>query len=183
MIITSKLPDVVWNKGRHFPISEGWLTETIKRSACAAGYKRWSLAGQVARAITVYLVDDWQTTTPLCVEHLRDMIRRSLQGIGFGDIAETTEVTPPRLTLSLVEIAERHPDAAKFYAVLRERLSEALEVQLGGIGLCDLRGCCRVLAGAKRWTRACDLIHDELVTFCRDHLVNSTKGDVDMIIR
>jgi hypothetical protein len=183
MIVTSHLPNVVWPSKHVHPLSESWLTETIARSAAAAGYKRWHLASEVARAITVYLENDWKASTALPSNQLRDMICRSLTGIGFDEIAKTAVMVPPRLTLSLVEIAERESYPITFYVLLKQRLAEAVEVQIGGICLMDLRACCRVLAGAKRWTPACELILDEVVGFCRCYLAQVAKGDVDVLIR
>ena len=182
MIISPKLPDIIFTKGRLFPLSEHWLATSVARSASAAGYKRWNLAGEVARAITVYLENDW-TQSSLQADVLREMLSRSLHGIGYPDIAKAAVIVPPRLTLSLAEIAERPVDGFQFYALLKTRLNEAVEVQLGGICLDDLRPCCRILAGAKRWNRACDRVQDEILQFCRNHLARVAKGDVDMVIR
>jgi len=44
------------------------------------------LAPEVARAIAVYLENDW-VCAGAAVDRLREMVQRSLEGIGYDDIA------------------------------------------------------------------------------------------------
>ncbi len=57
--LPQRLPHVIWKNDRLVPLSEGWLAESIEHAAAAAGYHRWHLAPEVARAIAVYLENDW----------------------------------------------------------------------------------------------------------------------------
>ncbi len=180
--LPQKLPHVVWRNERLVPLSEGWLAESIESAAAGAGYHRWHLAPEVARAIAVYLENDWVAPS-LTLDHLREMVRRSLVGIGFEDIAQKSLIVPPRVSISLVEIALRAPIELEFYPLLRERLADALEVQVGGVKLEGLRDCSKVLDSAGRWRRACGRISDDIIHYCRSFIHRSVPCAVDLVIQ
>jgi hypothetical protein len=180
--LPQKLPHVIWKNDRLVPLSEGWLAESIEHAAAAAGHHRWHLAPEVARAIAIYLENDWVAPS-LPVDHLREMVRRSLEGIGYEDIASESVIVPPRVSISLTELAMRAPYEIEFYPLLRERLADALEVQVGGVKLEGLRDCSKVLDSAERWRQTCGRISDEIIFFCRTYLFQTTPRPVDLVIQ
>ena len=180
--LPQKLPHVVWRNDRLVPLSEGWLAESIEQAAAGAGYHRWHLAPEVARAIAVYLENDWVAPS-LTLDSLREMVRRSLEGIGFEDIARKSLIVPPRVSISLMEIALRAPIELEFYPLLRERLADALEVQVGGVKLEGLRDCSKVLDSAGRWRRACSRISDDIIYYCRSFVHQTVPCAVDLVIQ
>jgi hypothetical protein len=180
--LPQRLPHVIWKNDRLVPLSEGWLAESIESAAAAAGHPRWHLAPEVARAIAVYLEDDW-VAPALPLDHLREMVRRSLEGIGYEDIARESLIVPPRVSISLMELAVRAPYEIEFYPLLKERLADALEVQVGGVRLEGLRDCAKVLDAAGRWRRTCVRISDEIIYFCRSYICQMVPRTVDLVIQ
>jgi hypothetical protein len=180
--LPQRLPHVIWKNDRLVPLSEGWLAESIEHSAEAAGHHRWHLAPEVARAIAIYLENDW-IAPALPVDHLREMVRRSLEGIGFEDIAQESLIVPPRVSISLMELAVRAPYEIEFYPLLKERLDDALEVQVGGVRLEGLRDCSKRLDSAGRWRRTCERISDEIIHFCRLYIHLMVPRTVDLVIQ
>jgi hypothetical protein len=180
--LPQRLPHVIWKNDRLVPLSEGWLAESIERAAAGAGYHRWHLAPEVARAIAVYLENDW-IAPALPVDHLRQMVQRSLEGIGYEDIAQKSLIVPPRVSISLMELAVRAPYEIEFYPLLRERLADALEVQVGGVRLEGLRDCSKVLDAAGRWRQTCVRISDDIIYFCRSFIHQTVPRTVDLVIQ
>lgn len=180
--LPQKLPHVIWRNDRLVPLSEGWLAESIEQAAEGAGYHRWHLAPEVARAIAVYLENDW-IAPALPVDHLREMVQRSLEGIGFEDIARKSLIVPPRVSISLMELAVRAPYEIEFYPLLKERLADALEVQVGGVRLEGLRDCTKLLDAAGRWRRTCERINDDIIHFCRSYIYRTMPRTVDLVIQ
>ena len=180
--LPQRLPHVVWLNDRLVPLSEGWLAESIEQAAEGAGYHRWHLAPEVARAIAVYLENDF-IAPALPLDHLREMVRRSLAGIGYEDIADKSLIVPPRVSISLMEIAVRAPYEIEFYPLLKERLADALEVQVGGVRLEGLRDCTKVLDAAGRWRQTCVRISDDIIYFCRSYLCRTPAPTVDLVIQ
>lgn len=180
--LPQRLPHVIWNKDRLVPLSEGWLAESIEHAAAAAGHYRWHLAPEVARAIAVYLENDWVAPS-VSLQNLQEMVRRSLEGIGYDDIARESLIVPPRVSISLTELAHRAPIELEFFPLLKERLGDALEVQVGGVRLEGLRDCTKILDSAGRWRRTCERISDEIIHFCRIYLTRSVPSTVDLVIQ
>ncbi|MCE0523341.1 MAG: hypothetical protein LV480_10570 [Methylacidiphilales bacterium] len=180
--LPQRLPHVIWKNDRLIPLSEGWLAESIEHAAAAAGHPRWHLAPEVARAIAVFLENDW-CAPALPLDHLRQMVQRSLEGIGYCDIADKSLIVPPRVSISLMELAVRAPYEIEFYPLLKERLADAIEVQVGGVRLEGLRDCTKVLDAAGRWRHTCVRISDEIIYFCRSYLCQTTPRTVDLVIQ
>jgi hypothetical protein len=180
--LPQKLPHVIWKNDRLVPLSEGWLAESIEHSAAAAGHPRWHLAPEIARAIAVYLENDWVAPS-LSIDHLQQMVRRSLEGIGFDEIAKESRIVPPRVSISLPELALRGPTEIEFYPLLKERLGDALDVQVAGVRLEGLRDCSKILDSAGRWRRTCFRINDEIIDFCRTYMARFVPRAVDLVIQ
>jgi hypothetical protein len=180
--LPQRLPHVIWKNDRLVPLSEGWLAESIEHAAAAAGHHRWHLAPEVARAIAVYLENDW-VAPALPMDQLKEMVRRSLEGIGYVDIAKKSLIVPPRVSISLMELAVRAPYEIEFYPLLRERLADALEVQVGGVKLEGLRDCSKTLDAAARWRHTCVRISDDIIHFCRTYICQSLPRAVDLVIQ
>jgi hypothetical protein len=180
--LPQRLPHVIWKNGRLVPLSEGWLAESIEQAAAASGYYRWHLAPEIARAIAIYLENDW-VAPALTLENLRQMVQRSLEGIGYDDIAQKSLIVPPRVSISLTEIAVRAPYEIEFYPLLKERLGDALSVQVGGVRLEGLRDCTKILDAAGRWRQTCVRINDEIIHFCRSYMCQAMPRPVDLVIQ
>jgi hypothetical protein len=180
--LPQKLPHVIWRNGRLVPLSEGWLAESIEHAAADAGYHRWHLAPEVARAIAVYLENDWISPS-LSIDNLCEMVKRSLEGIGFEDIAKNSLIVPPRVSISLTELAMLGGVELVFFQLLRERLTDALEVQVGGVKLEGLRDCSKLLGSAGRWQRNCGRISDEIIHYCRTFVCQRVPCAVDLVIQ
>jgi hypothetical protein len=180
--LPQRLPHVIWRNGRLVPLSEGWLAESIEHAAAAAGHPRWHLAPEVARAIAVYLEDE-SSAPALPVHYLQEMVRRSLEGIGFSDIARESLIVPPRVSISLPELAESAQYELAFYPLLRQRLGDALEVQVAGVRLEGLRDCSKILDAAGRWRQTCVRISDEIIHFCRSYINRGRLRSVDLVIQ
>src|SRR3984885_11558760 len=180
--LPQRLPHVIWKNDRLVPLSEGWLAESIEHAAAAAGHHRWHLAPEVARAIAVYLENDF-VAPALPVDHLREMVKKSLEGIGYEEIARKSMIVPPRVSISLMEIATRAPYEIEFYPLLKERLADAIEVQVGGVRLEGLRDCTKVLEAAGRWRHTCVRISDDIIHFCRAYICRTMPRTVDLVIQ
>jgi hypothetical protein len=180
--LPQRLPHVIWKNDRLVPLSEGWLAESIEHSAAAAGHYRWHLAPEVARAIAVYLENDWVAPT-LTLENLEQMVQKSLEGIGYDDIARKSLIVPPRVSISLPEIAARASIELEFYPLLKERLGDALDVQVGGVRLEGLRDCTKILDSAGRWRQTCVRISDDIIHFCRSYVYQTMPRTVDLVIQ
>jgi hypothetical protein len=176
-----RLPQIIWNNGRLVPLSEGWLAESIEQSALAAGHEEWAMTNEVARAIAHYLENDW-ISPALSLEVLREMLRRSLEGIGHREIADASFIVPPRVSISLTDLAMIAPYPLEFFPILRTRIHEAVDIPVRGVRLEGLRECTKILDSAHRWRRTCDEIRDDIVLFARACIYQRRPLQIELII-
>lgn len=179
--LPQKLPNVIWKNSRLVPLSEGWIIESIQQSAQRAGYLNWHLSTHVARAIVHYLETDCEIQT-LSVEALQAMINKSLEGIGFPDVAQSSQIVPPRVSIYLPEIATHAGLELLFYPMLAERLTQAIGYHVKGVRLEGLRDCTKILDAARHWRKSCRMLSDEIISFSRAHLSRSNAKTVELLI-
>jgi len=179
--LPQSLPLVAWHRTRSVPLSESWLCESLNLSARRAGRADWTQADEVARAIAYFLRQDY-TGTVISTAELRDLIRRSLQGIGCSDIVPHVGLAAPRVTIHLPEIARHSGMELAFFHQLRQRLHEALDVVVQGIRLEQLRDCVKILDGSRKWNRGCQHLGDEIVAYSRRHLAATGHSHVELAV-
>ena len=179
--LPQRLPYVAWRSDRLLPLSESWLTESIHLGAARAGCGHWDLSSHIARAIALYLEDEFDATT-ITVPQLEEMISRSIEKVGYAQIAQATVLVPPRLTISLAEIADRASFELLFFPLLRERLDDAMRIEARGVVFGDLRPCVKILDAASHWRRTCEMLRGEIVTYIREYLAGAPCRSLDFAI-
>lgn len=178
----NRLPHVLWVNQRLVPLSEGWLTEAIEESARQVGLEQWDLASHVARAISDYLESDC-TATVLSVPTLESMLRRSLTGIGYEEIAEHSRMTPPRVSIYLPELATQKKLELAFYPELSQRLEQAVAFEVKAVRLVGLRDCAKILDAARKWRKTCEGIRTNIISFSQACLEKADlKAPVQLVL-
>ncbi len=179
--LPQRLPYVVWRQERLLPLSEGWLADSIRQGAASAGYLRWDLAPHVARAIVSYLEEEFNAPT-ISIVQVEEMISQSISKIGYKEIAGTTGLVPPQLSVSLADIAGRAPYEILFYPLLRDSLDEARLIEARGVVFGDLRPCVKILDSAARWRQTCETLRGQIVRYIRDYLAATPGRSLDFAI-
>lgn len=143
-----------------------WLQETIKRAAHEAGHEKWWFAEDVAKGVIIYLQKRFQYNT-ITLGELFDKVGRTLTTIGFSDVADKLQPTPPLLRLSLLDVARESGGGFEllFYELLRTKLRELFTLDAERVHCCDLKRCVKHLAATKKWTPHCDATKAEIVDF------------------
>jgi hypothetical protein len=176
-----RLPNVIWCNHRMVPLSEGWLEESINDSAHRAGYANWEMSGHVATALAQYFEDECRATA-ISVEALEMMIRKSLEGIGFGDVAACSQVAPPRVNIYLPELAAHANMELRFFPLLRAKLEEAVNLQVRGVRLVGMRECVKILDSARKWRTTCRQLTQQIIGFSVDCLEKRTHSPIDLVV-
>lgn len=172
-----KLPWVIWNDQRHVPLSEGWLAESISQSAYQVGFNRWEeLSSQVARGIAYFLEKNYQGQS-ISVDQVQQLMERSLEGVGYAQLAHRVVLVAPRVNISLAEIARQTNYELLFFQTLGERLQEAMNVVVRGIKLEGLKPCVKILEGRTHWGKKSNLLSQEIVCFTR-HQIGARNVDL-----
>jgi hypothetical protein len=162
------LPVIQLESGQAIAFEREWLVRSLARAAKRAGYAKWWLAEHVAESVTSYLRDQ-DDMNVLPVERLAKAVQSILQVIGYGEIAGHFVPAPPRVQISLVDLAR---EAGTGYELaFFDRLARRIHETVGGRGchfeLFGLEQCVRLLRSCKTWSRACDALRSEIVNFTR----------------
>lgn len=178
--LTQNLPLVEWQHRRNVPLSEGWLAESIQASASTVGVNHWHCTDDVAKAIAYYLQYEFNGTL-ITPDELQLLIKKSLQSIGYPEIANALEIVAPRVSIQLHEMADRSRHEMIFFSLLHERLNEAREVQVRGVRLAGLKDSVKILGNVPRWQASCDSLRDDIVAFAREHLLKWEHPTVELL--
>lgn len=179
--LPESLPLVAWHRDRNVPLSEVWVMESLDASARRAGQPGWKWSPDVARAITSYLREEFSGSV-ISTGDLREIMRRSLLGIGCAEIAGHVSLVAPRVTIHLPELARLSALELLFFPYLETRLREAVDVVVQGIRLEGIRECAKILGGASRWNRGCQRLSDDIVHFSRHRLHSWHNPHVDLAV-
>ncbi len=164
------LPMVRFPDGKTAPYEREWMCRALTVAARKAGYPQWWLADHVAASVTEFLRTQREASV-LTVETLTQSVRQVLQVIGYAEVGREFEVGRPIVKISLVEIAQAAGTGYElaFFDLLSRRLDEVVNEEGGCFELFGLLRCVRLLRGKKTWSRDCETLRDEIVSFTRDH--------------
>jgi hypothetical protein len=164
------LPVIQMANGCAVAFERDWLVRSLASAAERAGYGKWWLAEHVAESVTSYLRDQKEITV-LPVEELTTAVRSVLQVIGYGEVGQYFEPGPPKMWISLLELAREAGTGYElaFFEQLRRRLDQLIEEKSLHFELLGLEPCVKLLRGRKVWCRECDVLRAEIVQFARQH--------------
>jgi len=101
-----------------------------------------------------------------------------LRGFGLSvNLADSAQ--PPRLSeanLRVLACESGHAFELAFFPRLRDELRLQLDQSPHLIRFNGLRGCVKQLAGARRWTRRCQSLSDQIVDYLRHCLSNDSSA-------
>jgi hypothetical protein len=122
----------------------------------------------VAESVTSYLRDH-DCINVMSIERLTSAVQSVLQVIGYGEIAPHF-VPVPRVQVSLVELAREAGSGYElaFFDRLARRIQALCQGNQCYFELLGLEPCVKLLRARKIWSRDCDVLRTEIVSFVRD---------------
>jgi hypothetical protein len=174
-----EFPYLRTDSGQLFEFNRDWLHAAITRAADEAGYPSWWLTDHVTESIAFYL-HLRNDENVVAFSQLSQTVRYVLKAIGYKEIVPHFTPTPPPISISLLDIAY-HAGAGyelAFFDLLEKRINGLVEIGVDNLELCSLQPCVKHLRGVKTWTRACDVLREEIVCFVRERLTSATDSTV-----
>jgi len=170
-----EFPYLRCESGQLFEFDRDWLHAAITRAADQAGYPRWWLTDHVTESIAFYLrlrTDE----SVVAFSQLSQTVRYVLKVIGYKEIIPHFTPAPPPISISLIDIANEAGAGYElaFFDLLEKRINGLLDTGVENLKLCSLQGCVKHLRGVKVWTRACDILREEIVCFVREKLATAS---------
>jgi hypothetical protein len=183
--LSNPLPLLRQPGGEHSAIRRDWLCFCLRRAAEKSGYAHWWLTEHVIASVVCYLAETYQKKV-ITSKYLHTVVFSVLQAIGYGDVAMHFQILDLPLELSLSELAREAGSGYEltFFRLLKQRIEPAL---LNGVSNFDFHGlhpCVRHLKSAKRWSRSCSQLRNEIVEFLRAQFhCAGLKADILVTIR
>lgn len=163
------LPVIQLASGQAVAFDRDWLVRSLACAAQRAGYGKWWLAEHVAASVTSYLRDQ-RDITVLPVEQLTRAVQSVLQVIGYAEVGQHFTPVPPKVRISLPELARDAGSGYElaFFEKLGRCIQELLREKSGHFELLGLEQCVKILRARKVWSRDCDTLREEIVSFARE---------------
>lgn len=166
-----EFPYLRCDSGQLFEFNRDWLHEAITRAADKAGYPSWWLTDHVTESIAFYLrlrTDE----SVVALSQLSQTVRYVFKVIGYKEIIPHFTPAPPPITISLLDIAQEAGTGYElaFFDLLEKRMNTLIETGSDTLHLCSLQLGVKHLRRTKMWSRACDVLREEIACFVREKL-------------
>jgi hypothetical protein len=172
-----EFPYLRTSSGQLFEFNRDWLQAAITRAADEAGYPGWWLTEHVTESVAFYL-HLRNDENVVAFNQLSQTVRELLTAIGYKEIGPHFAPAPPPISVSLLDIA--HCAGAgyelAFFVLLEKRIAALIEAGADNLRLSSLQLCVKHLRGTRTWTRACDVLREEIVCFVREKLASEADG-------
>lgn len=161
---------------------EGWLSQSISQAAESAGHGKWLFAEDVARGVIEYLRDRFPGSK-ITLGDLFERISRTLDTIGFPDIAAQLQAAPPPARISLADLAREAGPGCElfFFCSLDERFAEARASGVDRIRFTGFDKCVQALVPDARAVTSREALRAEVLSHLR-HRAASAPG-LRLVIR
>jgi len=159
------------------------LLRALAHAAAKAGYQKWWLAEHVTESVIAYLALQFEENV-VSVPQLVKAVQSVLQGIGYGEIAPHVAPGMPGVRLSLVELARDAGTGYElaFFEQLGRRLQTLFQNGTTYLELVGLAPCVKQLRARKCWSRECDALQAEIVSFVRTQS-NAAPAQEEITVR
>lgn len=162
------------DSGQLFEFNRDWLHEAINSAADKAGYPGWWLTDHVTESIAFYLRLR-NDESFVAFSQLSQTVRYVLKVIGYKEIIPHFSPAPPPISISMLELAQEAGSGYElaFFDLLEKRINALLETGTDSLHFCALEPGVKYLRRTKVWSRACDVLREEIVCFVREKLTSN----------
>ena len=162
------MPLVKLNGGRVVAFQRDWIVRALARAAFKAGYQKWWMAEILADALTFHLTHHFEANA-ITVPQLVNVIQQVLQVTGYAEISIFFDPGLPGEQLNLAELAREAGSGYElaFFNQLRDRLQSLIGTGTTEVDLVGLSSCVKQLRARKSWSRGCNDLQEEIVSFVR----------------
>lgn len=145
-----------------------WLTKTLTDAANGTDIPLW-LAEDISKGVENFLANHYPGSV-IDSEELFDKIDATLSKLGLDHVADRLDKTPPPVRISLSELARRAGNGYElvFFTLLEEQVRSAASGGVPQVECYGLEKCVRQLSSARKWSRRCELLQNEITAFLEE---------------
>lgn len=169
--LKDNLPLVQFASGEAIAFEREWLVRSLLHAAQKAGYPQWWLATHVTESVATYLFLNFEATV-IALPQLTVAVKSVLQVIGYAEVADHFVPEPPPVKISLTEIARDAGTGYElaFFEMLGRAMQQLISADAAYFELFGLERCVKQLRAKKVWSRDCDYLRAEIVSFVREQI-------------
>jgi hypothetical protein len=169
--LRDELPLVRFHDGQVAVFERDWLVRRLVEAAEKAGYPQWWLAPHVAESLTTFLRQRFAGNV-VAVPRLAQAVQSMLQVIGYAEVASHFDPGPPPIKISLLDLARKAGAGYElaFFDLLGRDMQQVLDTKATYFELFDLDRCVKRLRAKKIWSRDCESLRAEIITFLRERV-------------
>jgi len=162
------MPLVKLENGRVVAFQSDWIVRALAKAALKAGYQNWWMAEVVTEALVHHLACHVEANA-VTVPQVAEVVAEVLQVIGYSEISPFFAPGVPSERLNLVDLVREAGSGYElaFFHRLRDRLQFLLGTGTTDVDLVGLAPCVKQLRARKSWSRGCDDLQEEIVSFVR----------------
>lgn len=155
-------------EGDHIPFSADTLTEELVEQLGTA------IEPEIVRAAAESVVQYYREDQSIDMVRLSDFVEaitQALQSLGFEiaiDVDPTTGARPTNVSESYLGDWVSEPGCfaeLTFFPRLRESLRVLFESNPEMVRITGVKSCVKSMANARRWSRRCQVLHDQVVLY------------------
>lgn len=178
------MPLMQLEDGRVMAFQRDWLLRALLQAASKAGYQKWWLAEHVAESVMAYLALHFEGNI-VTVPQLVSAVQSVLEVIGYSEVAPHVAPGAPGARLSLMQLAQEAGTGYElaFFDGLGRQLQTLLKGGTTFFELVGLAPCVKTLCARKCWSRGCDALQDEIVSFVRKQTAAAGDSHEEITIR
>ncbi len=157
-----------------------WIATCIRSAAARAGHADWWIAEDIARGVVAYLETRFPATA-ITIEQLEAKICRTLEKIGFQDVAAEITVDPPMIRVNLHDLARQSEGIELvFFKLLDHRVCQLQTVGAKKLSLTGTKAAIKQLRATKHWNTHCSALENEIVHLVRRRLARHADGNYEL---
>lgn len=162
------MPLVKLNDGRLTAFQRDWILRGLAKAAHKAGYSKWWMAEVIVDTLTFHLTRQFEASA-ITVPQLVKAINEVLQVTGYAEVSLYFDPGQPGEQLNLAELAHQAGNGYElvFFNQLRDRLRALIGTGASELRIVGLSSCVKQLSSRKSWSRKCDDLREEIVSFVR----------------
>lgn len=171
------MPLVQLEDARVVAFQGDWIARALAKAAVKAGYQKWWLAEYVTETIAQYLASHYEANA-ISIPRLTRLLSDVLQVIGYSEIAAHLTLGLPGERLNLVDLVQEAGAGYElaFFNRLRDRLQSLIGAGTTDVDLVGLAPCVKQLRARKSWSRGCDALQEEIVSFVRTQTLTAPRA-------
>jgi len=179
------MPLVQLEDGRAVTFQRGWIVRELAKAAFKAGFSKWWLAEYVEESVAFSLAA-YYSKNVISIPRLEERIRDVLQGIGYSEIGIHLALGMPGERLDLAALAREAGAGYElaFFHRLRDRLQSLIGAGTTDVDVVGLAPCVKQLRARKSWSRGCEALQEEIVSFVRTQTASTpVKRELSIQVR